>query len=48
MNNRSMNEFDSLTLLASTSQNGETHSNNSSAIADELFECVSTFCGLGT
>ena len=27
-----------------TSQNGQTHSNNSSASADELFECVWPFC----
>ena len=29
-----------LTLKAPIPQNGQTHSNNSSAIADELFECV--------
>ena len=29
-----------LTLEAPTPQNGQTHSNNSSAFADELFECV--------
>ena len=28
-----------LTLLTPTPQNGQTHSNNSSATADELFEC---------
>ena len=28
-----------LTLSALTSQNGQTHSNNSSAFADEFFEC---------
>ena len=26
---------------------GQTHSNNSSAFADELFECIWTFCGVG-
>ena len=25
----------------------QTHSNNSSAKADELFECVRSFCGVG-
>ena len=29
-----------------TSQNGQTHSNNSSAVGDELFECVWPFVGL--
>ena len=29
-------------------QNGQTHLNNSLAIADELFECVWPFCGIGT
>ena len=29
-----------LTLEAPTPQNGQTHSNNLSAKADELFECV--------
>ena len=29
-----------LTLYAPTPQNGQTHSNNSSAKAEELFECV--------
>ena len=33
-----------LTLKAPISQNGQTHSNNSSAKADELFECVWPFC----
>ena len=28
-------------------QNGQTHSNNSLAIADKLFECVWLFCGVG-
>ena len=28
------------TLLTPTPQNGQTQSNNSSAVADELFECV--------
>ena len=30
------------------SQNGQTHTNNSSARADEMFECVWPFCGVGT
>ena len=30
-----------------TPQNGLTHSNNSLATADELFECVRPFCGVG-
>ena len=36
-----------LTISAPTPQNGQTHSNNLSAIADELFECVWPFCGVG-
>ena len=32
--------YRALTLYVPTPQNGQTHSNNSSAIADELFECV--------
>ena len=28
-------------------KNGQTHSNNSSAVADELFECVWLFCVVG-
>ena len=35
-----------LTYYAPTLQNGQTHSNNSSAKVDELFECVWLFCGL--
>ena len=37
-----------LTLKVPTPQNGQTHSNNLSARADELFECVWPFCGVGT
>ena len=37
-----------LTLYAPTLQNGQTHSNNSSATADELFKCVWLFCEVGT
>ena len=37
----------SLTLEAPTPQNSQTHSNNSSAAADELFECVSPFYWVG-
>ena len=33
-----------LTLEVSASQNGQTHSNNSSAFAEGLFECVWPFC----
>ena len=29
-------------------QNGQTHSNNSPATADELFECVWPFCKVGS
>ena len=35
-----------LTLSAPTPQNDQTHSNNSLAKADELFECVLPFCGV--
>ena len=31
-----------------TPQNGQTHSNILSAVADEVFECVWSFCGIGT
>ena len=37
-----------LTLQAPASQNGQTHSNNLPAVADELFECVWPFCGVDT
>ena len=30
-----------------TSKNGQTHSNNLFAVANELFECVLLFCGVG-
>ena len=36
-----------LTLEAPTPQNGQTHSNNSSATADELLKSVLPFCGVG-
>ena len=36
-----------ITLSAPTLQNGQTQSNNTSAIAEELFECVWPFCGVG-
>ena len=42
-----LNEEVSLTLKSSTPQNGQTHSNYSSATADELFERVWSFCGVG-
>ena len=35
-----------LSSLIPTQQSGQTHSNNSSAVADELFECVRPFCGV--
>ena len=34
-------------FLASSPQNGQTHSNNSSAVVDELFEFVWPFCKVG-
>ena len=37
-----------LTLETPTLQNGQTHSNNSSTVAEKLFECVWPFCGIGT
>ena len=39
--------FLTLTLKAPTPQNGQIHSINSSAAADELFECVWPFCRVG-
>ena len=33
---------------APTPQKSQTHSNNLSAVADELFECVWPFLGVGT
>ena len=35
------------TFYALTPKNGQTHSNNSSAVTDELSECVWPFCGFG-
>ena len=35
-------------LLSANPKNGQTHSNNSSYVAHELFECVWLFCGVGT
>ena len=32
--------------ISANQQNGQTHSNKSSAIADELLECVWAFCGM--
>ena len=34
------------TLKVSIPNNGQRHSNNYSAVPDELFECVSPFCGV--
>ena len=39
--------FSTLILLVPTPQNSQTYSNNSSAAADELFEYVWSFCGVG-
>ena len=36
-----------LTLSEPTPRNGQTHANNSLAVADELFEFVWPFCGVG-
>ena len=41
-----INDF-TLTLYTPIPQNGQTHSSNSSAIADELFQCVWPFSGIG-
>ena len=43
-----LQEIEKLTLQAPTPQNDQTHSNYSSAIADEWFECVRPFCGVCT
>ena len=45
-NNRTL-AWSGLTLKAPIPQNGHTHSNNLSASADELFECVWPFCAVG-
>ena len=37
-----------LTLKVPIPQNDQTHSNNSSATVDGLFECVWPFCKVGT
>ena len=41
------NDCQELILEAPITQNGQTHSNNSSATAGELFEFVSPFCRVG-
>ena len=41
------NDIFQLSLSAPTRQNGLTHSNNPSASAEELIECVWLFCGVG-
>ena len=33
--------------LSLSPANGQTHSNNPSAILDEIFKCVLPFCGVG-
>ena len=38
--------WDPLTLEVPAPQNGQTHTNNSSSVAEQLFECVWPFCGL--
>ena len=43
-----VNEFGVLTLYAWAPQNDQTHANNSSAIADDLFERVWPLCGVST
>ena len=45
--NISLKIIQSLTLQVSVPQNGQTHSNNLSEKANELFECVWPFCGVG-
>ena len=40
-------EYLHLTLQGPVPQNGQTHSNNLLATADELFECVWPFCKAG-
>ena len=39
--------FSGINLLSATLQNGQIHSNNSSTVADELFECVWPSYGVG-
>ena len=39
--------IEKLNPLSANQQNGQTRWNNSSAVADELFECVWQFCGVG-
>ena len=39
--------FSFLTILVPTPQNGQTHSISTSAVANELLECVWPFCGVG-
>ena len=43
----SITSLPKLTLEALAPQNGQTHWNNSLAVADELFECVWPFGGVG-
>ena len=48
MTNLSATDLFSLTFQAPTPQNGQTHSDNPSRqFANELFECVWTFYGVG-
>ena len=44
----SFNVQDVCLLNPQNGQTHSTHSNNSSAFADELFECARPFCGFGT
>ena len=39
--------FSGINLLSATLQNGQIHSNNSSTVADKLFECVWPSYGVG-
>ena len=38
---------DIINPLSANPKNGQTHSNNSPAFADKLFECAWPFCGVG-
>ena len=42
-----MKIINGLPLYAPSPQNGQTHSTYSSAFAEELFERVGPFCGIG-
>ena len=42
-----ISNFKNLNHLSANPTNGQTHSNNSPPLADELFECVCSFRGVG-